>query len=390
MVSPPNRLTRTAVAVTAGLALSLSLSGLIVPNVADASPASTTIAMVTTADVNLRAEPDVNSAVVRVLRKGTPVTATGTTSGRFVQVTVDGVTNWVSGSYLAPASSPAEPLPPVTSTARTTAVLAMRKAPAVDAASFGDLKKGTVLSLTGTHSGSYSQIVRADAAAWVLTGYLTRLGSGPSFPKATGRRYVAVDEVNVRATSAADATVLGQVTLGTVLLVTGKTANKRTQVIFNGGPAWAYTSYLAKTKPSTGTVEPPVTDPGGSLGSASLDRTKPTIKRIVRLIRAEFPAIKTMYGWRNSSSYSSDHPSGRALDIMIPRYKTSTGKALGDTIARYLQERHKELRVHYLIWRQRSWNVERSVAFTNWRKMEDRGGDTANHYDHVHVSVYDK
>lgn len=73
---------------------------------------------------------------------------------------------------------------------------------------------------------------------------------------------------------------------------------------------------------------------------------------------------------------------------MIPKYSTSSGKELGDQIARYLQADYKNLHVHYLIWRQRSWNVERSTDFANWRQMEDRGGDTANHYDHVHVSVY--
>lgn len=390
MGSPPNTVTRTVVAVTTSIALSLGLSGLVVSG-ADAAPSSSaTAAMVTTADVNLRATPDLDGAIIRVLRKGTPVTATGATSGRFIQVSIDGVTHWVSGSYLAPASSPTAPSP-ATTTARTTAVLAMRKNPVIDAESFGDLKAGTVVSLTGTHSGSYSQIVRADSTAWVLTGYLTAIGSGPTFPKATGRRYVKVDEVNLRATSAANGKVLGTATYGTILLITGKAANKRTQVIVNGGLAWAYTSYLSKTKPSSSSANPPSSDPGGSLGSASLDRTNANIKAIVRLIRADFPAIKTMYGWRKSSAYSSDHPSGRALDIMIPKYKTSAGKTLGDTIARYLQERHKPLRVHYLIWRQRTWNVERDLDFTKgWRKMSDRGGDTANHYDHVHVSVYDK
>ncbi len=265
----------------------------------------------------------------------------------------------------------------------------MRKSPQIDAASVGDLKAGTEVSLTGTHSGSYSQIVRQDAVLWVLTGYLTSISPGPTLPKATGRRYVNVDEVNIRATSASNGKVIRLVTQGTVLLVTGKTANNRTQVIFEGGLGWAYTPYLSKTKPAATPSGPPATDPGGSLGSASLDRTNANVKAIVRLIRTEFPTIKTMYGWRASSAYSSDHPSGRALDIMIPKYSTSAGKALGDAIARYLQQNHTKLRVHYLIWRQRDWNVERNLDFTKgWRKMADRGGTTANHYDHVHVSVY--
>ncbi|MFT3969114.1 MAG: hypothetical protein QM695_02265 [Micropruina sp.] len=258
----------------------------------------------------------------------------------------------------------------------------MRKAPEVSAASAGTLKAGTEVSLTGTHSGSYSKIVHEGENYWVLTGYLVASGKdAPTLPKATGTRYVSVDEVNIRATSAADGTVVGVARQKTLLSITGKTANSRTQVIFDGAARWAYTAYLSKTKPGS-------SDKDDDLGSASLNKTHAHVKAIVRLIRAEFPAITTMYGWRAGSAYSSDHPNGLALDIMIPKYSTASGKALGNTIARYLQDDYKNLHVHYLIWRQRSWNVERSIKVTSWKKMADRGGATANHYDHVHVSVY--
>lgn len=361
-------------------------AGYLKASTATSAPAAGTPSqLVTTADLNLRAGPSLDSAVVTVLRKGTTVATTGATSGRFVEVLVGDAKNWVSGSYLAPAST-VSPLPAIAYRARTTAVLALRRTPDIDAASAGDLKAGTEVPLTGTHSASYSQIVWKGSVAWVLTGYLTGSGPGaPTFPKASGKRYVKVDEVNVRATSASDGTVVGTVTQGTVLLITGKTANKRTQVIYDGALRWAYTAYLSKTKPAGASA----TDPGGSLGSESLDRTNANVKAIVRLIREKFPTITTMYGWRMYSAYSSDHPGGRALDIMIPKYSTSAGKALGDKVARYLQENRKKLRVHYLIWRQRNWNVERNLDFTKgWRAMADRGGATANHLDHVHVSVY--
>ena len=341
---------------------------------------STGVEMVTTGDVNLRSEPNLESAIVRVLVKGTRVTTAGATSERFVEVVVDGAKHWVSGRYLAPAATLPTPPPPTGAyRAQTTIALVLRKAAAVDAASVGKLTAGTTVSLTGTHSGSYSQIVRESETAWALTGYLATTGDAPTLPKATGNRYVTADEVSIRATSAADGTVVGSAKKGVLLSITGKTAKNRTQVIFDGAARWVYTPYLAKSRP----------DPD-SLGSESLDRTHAHVKAIVRLIRVEFPAITTMYGWRPSSSYSSDHPNGLALDIMIPKYSTSSGKELGDEIARYLQADYKNLHVHYLIWRQRSWNVERSTDFADWRQMEDRGGDTANHYDHVHVSVYAK
>ena len=346
---------------------------------------------ITTADVNVRKAPDLDSTIVKVLAKGSTVATTGTMSERWAQVRINGALYWMSSRYLADPDSHAT-LPTVAYTAKTTAELAMRSSPQIGASSLGSLKAGSTVGLTGTHSGSYSQIVRGDAVAWLLTGYLDTSRSGPTapaLPTAVGKRYVTVDEVNIRSTSAGNSRVVDTVQYGTVLLITGKTTSSRTEVIFGGSARWAYTAYLSKSKPN-GASDPAPTPGGDDLGSSSLNKTNAYAHVVVKKIRAGFPAIKTIYGWRMSSAYSSDHPAGRALDIMIPSYKSSSAKALGDRIARYLQDNYKALHVHYLIWRQRQWNVERNTnVTTGWRKMSDRGSDTDNHMNHVHVTVYD-
>ena len=40
----------------------------------------------------------------------------------------------------------------------------------------------------------------------------------------------------------------------------------------------------------------------------------------------------------------------------------------------------------YVIWNQRIWNIQRNGE--GWRYMADRGGDSANHKNHVHITVY--
>lgn len=95
--------------------------------------------------------------------------------------------------------------------------------------------------------------------------------------------------------------------------------------------------------------------------------------------------ISTIGGYR-SSSRSGNHETGCALDIMIRDWDTAPGVDHGDEIAKWLQDRAKEMGVQYLIWRQRIWSVPR--ASEGWRPLEDRGSDTANHFDHVHVSVF--
>ncbi|MEJ8281886.1 hypothetical protein [Pseudonocardia spirodelae] len=70
---------------------------------------------------------------------------------------------------------------------------------------------------------------------------------------------------------------------------------------------------------------------------------------------------------------ASDHPTGHALDIMVRGEK-------GDRIAECTVENAEELGVKYVIW-------EQAINHgSGWSSMEDRGGDTANHYDHVHIS----
>jgi hypothetical protein len=69
----------------------------------------------------------------------------------------------------------------------------------------------------------------------------------------------------------------------------------------------------------------------------------------------------------------SDHPSGLAVDFMM------TG-ARGDRLAACALANRAALGVSYVIWKQR-------INYGDgWEGMEDRGGATENHFDHVHVS----
>jgi hypothetical protein len=57
----------------------------------------------------------------------------------------------------------------------------------------------------------------------------------------------------------------------------------------------------------------------------------------------------------------------------------------GRDIARYVQAHARELGVTYVIYEQKIWLAGNPLS--QWKFMEDRGSRTANHYDHVHVSV---
>jgi hypothetical protein len=120
--------------------------------------------------------------------------------------------------------------------------------------------------------------------------------------------------------------------------------------------------------------------PGGGGGPTGSDRLTANARRLQELIIQRF-GVTHILGWRPYDRYP-DHPSGRALDIMLlPIGSAST--ALGNEIAAWLTGNADALGVSYVIWRQQVWSVERPY----WRPMEDRGSPTANHYDHVHVTV---
>ncbi len=154
------------------------------------------------------------------------------------------------------------------------------------------------------------------------------------------------------------------------------------------------TSSSSTTSASSGTSSPSATTAAAYTSSTAVNYASSTTVstaglsanavKVIQAINGDFPQITSIGGLRSGSD-AQDHGTGHAVDLMIPGYSTAEGKALGDEIAAYLQEHAEELGVTYVIWSQHIWSVQRSSE--GWRAMSDRGGVTANHYDHVHVSV---
>jgi hypothetical protein len=99
-----------------------------------------------------------------------------------------------------------------------------------------------------------------------------------------------------------------------------------------------------------------------------------------RLVSAYFPEIKNIGGVR--ADYLRWHPSGMAIDVMIPDYQTQAGKELGDRIAAFALANADRLSLNHVIWRR--------VMYSRTGKpylMPNQGGDDANHYTHVHIAT---
>jgi hypothetical protein len=193
-------------------------------------------------------------------------------------------------------------------------------------------------------------------------------------PTAVGTLF-ATAGLNVRTGPSTDNEVVTVLERGTEVEITGATEGDFAQVLIDGKAHWASAKYLSEEEPveeEEGISQEACPDGSGVESGLTSDAI-----RVHRAVCAQFPEIDSYGGLRSGDG--GEHGSGRALDIMV------TG-SLGDSIAAWLRDHYQELGISELIWEQRIWTVERSSE--GWRWMEDRGGATANHYDHVHVSVY--
>jgi uncharacterized protein YgiM (DUF1202 family) len=339
-------------------------------------------ARTTTTQVNLREGPSLTDDVITVLDEGTKVTQTGKTAKGWTEVTVGSDQGWISTQYLTDAE---DGLPAITGTRTTTVDLNVRATSDEDSKLVGLARKASKVSITGATDNARAQIIFDGAVGWVLAKYLTNGDTdeptAPPLPAVTGKRYATAD-LTIRTTSGSDFKDLGDIPAGTKLGITGVEENERAQIIWEGAVRWVTAQYLSKTKPSTGS--------GGSSGSGGLSGStkglKPNALKVVAAVRENWPQIKVFGGVH--ADPLPDHPSGRALDLMLPGYKSAAGKKLGHDMSRWLQKRHSELGINYIIYDQHIWNVQRDKE--GWRPMAGRGSDSANHKNHVHVTVLAK
>ena len=97
---------------------------------------------------------------------------------------------------------------------------------------------------------------------------------------------------------------------------------------------------------------------------------------VLRVMCSKFSGISSYGGYRPGSG--SYHGSGRAIDAMV-------SGDYGWQVAKWARANASSLGITEVIYQQKIWTAQRSGD--GWRGMSDRGSASANHYDHVHISV---
>lgn len=174
--------------------------------------------------------------------------------------------------------------------------------------------------------------------------------------------------LNLWAEPGKKAAQVGEIDPGEKVLVTGRSLYGREEIVLDGKSRWVSTGYLSDEEPAT---------LGGDCtnGTSVPSGVSPNIVAVHAAVCANFPEI-TVYGTFRSDG---EHGQGLAVDIMVSGDR-------GYEVAEFVKANYAALGVSYLIYSQRIWSVERGSE--GWRSMSDRGSTTANHYDHVHVTVF--
>ncbi len=146
-------------------------------------------------------------------------------------------------------------------------------------------------------------------------------------------------------------------------------------------PAVGTAQVASSAAPQLGSYRTIVAMP--SAKTSSQRRLTAKTKRVLRAVRSKFPQVRSIGGYRPTSS--GEHGKGRALDVMLPKWKSAKGKKLGKKISSWARSNAGRLKIWYVIYNQRIWNVQRKND--GWRKMRNGGSATANHKNHVHISV---
>ena len=182
--------------------------------------------------------------------------------------------------------------------------------------------------------------------------------------------------LNVR--TAPGGSVITVLASGTKVAITDRVDGGWRQIKHSGRNAWVSDQYLSTSKPAASTPSAPSAPSTAACqhGSSIESGLTANARAVYRAVCGRWPQITSYGGYRPSNDY---HGSGRAVDIMV------SGQ-LGWDVANWVRANAGSLGVSEVIYAQRIWTVQRSAE--GWRGMSDRGSATANHYDHVHVSVY--
>lgn len=300
---------------------------------------------------------------------------------------------------------------------QVTSTVNIRRGPGTDFDTITAVKEGGKVAITDVKVDGWQQVKVNDEAGYVAAKYLTKVSAPkptptpttkpspkpsravaapsktpsatpsatkpalPKLGKSAGDRW-ATTGLNVRQGPGSSHKVIAKVSSGQKVQITDVKIDGWQQINRDGKPAYVSAKYLTSNAPTsrptpTQETSKPTT---GECSNASAQRIASSLTSRARAVLwetcARFPNVSNYHGIRSGGG--SYHNSGRAIDVMI------SGSA-GWEVANWARANASRLGISEVIYAQKIWTTQRSSE--GWRSMSNRGSVSANHYDHVHISI---
>ena len=187
-----------------------------------------------TNDLNLRAGPGLDAAVLTVMPAGSRLAITGAATAGFYPVALGDQRGWAFGDFLALDAGGGG------SAAFTTDDVNLRGGPSLADAPLRVLPAGTEVALTGEASNGFVAVDAAGTAGWVYAAYLD--AGGGAAPGADVAKVTS--DLNLRAGPSTGDDVLATMPAGATVTLLGDEANGFRAVRYGAVDGWAFGGWL--------------------------------------------------------------------------------------------------------------------------------------------------
>jgi uncharacterized protein YraI len=187
-------------------------------------------------DLNLRAGPSTDEAVLAVMPGGATVALTGESANGFVGAVYGGVSGWAYAVFLSGGA-----LPSPTGSAVAIDFLNLRSGPGIGNEVLTVIPSGASVTLTGESSAGFLSVSYGGVDGWASADYLDAGGSAPAEP--TGEAFTT-SALNLRAGPGTSFAVLAVMPSGAGLATTGGAQSGFYPVTYGGQDGWAAADYL--------------------------------------------------------------------------------------------------------------------------------------------------
>jgi len=216
----------------------------------DAPPPELLVAT-TTEEVNLRAGPGLDDAILDTLDAGTRVSISGESLDGWYAVSIGEVMGFIHGDYLT------EPTAEVDAKAGpgaryTLDRLRLRTGPSTGYRTIVVLPVGFQMDFTGEVDGQYAKVSTSYGTGWVAAQYIGPNDPGGSGGSTGGGTRYTIDTVNLRTGPGTGYRSLAYLPVGVKLSLTGDSQNGFVKASTSYGTGWVYAQYVGTSSPSSG------------------------------------------------------------------------------------------------------------------------------------------